>query len=195
MAAVAAVGLTVRTGRTVVVVLRGARRRPEIVVRFETQLADSWVPESMHPYHHELGDPGPVGTAARQRGCTAARRATRRAIRALVADMRSQRLDPCGAAVIASSLVDPSRIAGAHPRAHAEEARLYREAVTAALGACGVRVATYLEKDLRSVASTRLGLTPARIDAMLKAFSHVVGTPWRAPEKQAALAAWLTLPR
>jgi hypothetical protein len=29
---------------------------------------------------------------------------------------------------------------------------------------------------------------------MLKAFSHRVGTPWRAPEKQAALAAWLALP-
>jgi hypothetical protein len=46
---------------------------------------------------------------------------------------------------------------------------------------------------VRSAAADQLGLTAEQIDTTLKAFSHAVGTPWRAPEKQAALAAWLAL--
>lgn len=194
MTETAAVGLRVRTGRAVAVVLHGTRRAPEIVVRYEIQLADAWVPESMHPYHHELGDAGSAGASARRRGCAAARKASRRAVRTLVSEMRSRGLEPDGAAIVVSSLIDPARIGGAHAWAHAEEGKLYREAVTAALGACGVRAATFLERNVRSVAMAQLGQTAGEIDATLKAFSHEVGTPWRAYEKQAALAAWLALP-
>jgi hypothetical protein len=189
----AAVGLTVRTGRAVVVVLRGTRRAPEIVVRYEIQLADPWVPESLHPYHHELGDRGSAGTQARQRGCQAARKAARRAIRTLVGDMRAYGLEPCGAAIVVSSLIDPVRVAGAHPRAHAEEGKLYRDAVAAALRACRLPCTTCVDKNFRTVAAERLGHTAQQLDATLKTFSHAVGTPWRAYEKNAALAAWLTL--
>jgi len=191
MTEAAAVGLKVRTGRAVVVILRGTRRLPEIVMRFEIQLADPWVPESLHPYHHELGDCGPAGEQARRRGCRAARQATGRAIRTLVGEMRSHGLEPRGAAIVVSSLVEPARIHGAHPRAHAEEGKLYRDAVEAALG--DLHIATFLERDVRAVAAARLGQTQRQIDTTLKAFSHEVGTPWRAPEKQAALAAWLVL--
>ena len=91
-------------GRAVVVVLRGTRRLPLIVVRYDIQLADPWVPESLHPYHHELGDSGPAGGRARRRGCQAAQKASRRAVRALVGEMRSHGLEPCGAGVVVSSL-------------------------------------------------------------------------------------------
>jgi hypothetical protein len=107
--------------------------------------------------------------------------------------MKAHGLDPRGAAIVVASVADPARIPGAHARAHAEEGRLYREAVASALGACGVRVATFLEKNVRSTAVAQLELSGEKVDAMLKAFSHRVGTPWRAPEKQAALAAWLGL--
>ena len=193
MTEAAAIGLSVRTGRAVVVVLRGTLRAPQIVVRYEIQLADPWVPESLHPYHHELGDSGPAGAQAQRRGCQAAQKAARRAVRTLIGDMRSHRLKPCGAGVVVSSLVDPMRLAGAHPRAHAQEGKLYREAVEAALGICGLQFITVLEKNLRTVAAKRLRQTAKQIDVTLKAFSHEVGTPWRAPEKQAALAAWLAL--
>jgi len=193
MTETAAVGLRVRTGRAVVVILRGTRRGPQIVLRHEIELADPWVPESLHPYHHELGDSGPAGAQARQRGCEAAQKASQRAVRTLVDEMKSHGLEPCGAGVVVSSLVDPGRVAGAHPRAHAEEGKLYREAVEAALGLCGLPCTTLLEKNLRSVAVQRLRQTEQKINATLKGFSHAVGTPWRAPEKHAALVAWLAL--
>lgn len=191
--ATCSIGLKVRTGRAVVVILRGTRRAPEMVLRHEIDLADPWVRESMHPYHQELGDGGLEGMRARRRGCAAAGKAAPRAVRSLVHDMRSHGFDPRGAAIVVASLSDPRLVAGAHARAHAEEMKLYREAVESALGDCGLRVTTFLEKNVRSVAVGRLRLSRQQIDAMLKLFARRVGTPWRAPEKQAALAAWIIL--
>ena len=189
----ASIGFKVRTGRCAVVILKGTRQEPEIVLRHELDLADPWVPESMHPYHQELGESAAAGQQARRRGCEAACTASRRAIALLVDDMKSHGLEPRGAAIVASSLIDPARIGGAHARAHAEEGKLYREAVHAALAACGLHAEVLLEKTLRAVTAERLGRSARQVDATLKAFSHEVGTPWRAPEKQAALAAWLML--
>ncbi len=191
----AAVGLTVTTGRAVVVVLRGSRRSPEIVVRYEIQLSDPWVRESSHPYHLEFGDTGAAGERARILGCEAAEKAARRAARTLVDDMKSHGLEPCGAAIVARSLVDPARVTGSHARAHAEERRLYCATVEAALAECRVPVTKLEEKRVRAVAAERLGQTAKQLDEMLNQFVRGVGTPWRAPEKHAALAAWLSLPR
>jgi hypothetical protein len=187
-------GLTVSPGRAVVVILRGTRRTPAIVLRHEIDLADPWVRESMHPYHQELGGGGPDRVRARRRGCVAARKGATRAIRSLLREMKSHGLRPRGASIVVGSLADPARVAGAHARAHAEERKLYREAVQAALAAAGLRAAMLLGASVRSAAVAQLGLTGGRVDAMLKEFSHHVGTPWRAQEKQAALAAWLALP-
>jgi hypothetical protein len=191
----AGLGLEVHTGRAVVVILVGTFQTPEIVLRNEIDLADPWIRESMHPYHQELGESGSAGEQARRRGCEAARRVSRQVIRALVNEMRRHGLEPSTATVIARSLADPARIGGAHARAHAEERKLYREAVEAALRGCGLEVVTLVENTLRAAATKRLGRGTRDLNAALKAFSHKVGTPWRAPEKNAALAAWLALSR
>jgi hypothetical protein len=176
-----------------VVVLAGTFRMPEIVLRHEIDLADPWVRESMHPYHQELRYSGATGEQARLRGCRAARTASGRAIRALVNEMRRHGFESSAATVVASGPTHPARSGGAHARAHAEERRLYREAVEAALRTCGLDAVTVVENAVRAVAIKRLGRTRQDLDAALKAFSHEVGTPWRAPEKYAALAAWLAL--
>ena len=194
MRAAAAIGLTVTTGRAVVAVLRGSSDSPEMVVRFEIQLSDPWLSESSHPYHLELGGRSAEGERARVRGCKAARAAVRRAIRRLVTDMRAHGLEPRGAAIVTRRLVDPARVTGAHARAHAEERNLYRAAVEAAIAECGVAVTTLEEKRVRAAAAATLERSAKQLDAMLKVFVRKVGTPWRAPEKHAALAAWLSLP-
>ena len=194
MKASSALGLDLHAGHAVVVILKGTRAAPQMVLRHEIELADPWVRESRHPYHEELGDPSPEARSARRRGCAAARRAARSAVRRLVREMRSHDLDPRGAAIVVASVTDPERIPHAHPRAHAEESKLYREVVDAALRSCGLRVATFLAGDVRRAAVKGLGRSARDVDAMLKVFVSTIGTPWRAPEKQAALAAWLALP-
>jgi len=191
----AGLGLEVHTGRVVVIILAGTFQTPEIVLRQEVDLADPWIRESMHPYHQELGESGSAGEQARRRGCEAARRASRQAMRTFVSEMQRHGLGPSTATIVARSLADPARIGSAHARAHAEERKLYREAVEFALRGCGLEVVTLVENTLRAVATERLGRGTGDLDAALKAFSHKVGTPWRAPEKNAALAAWLALSR
>jgi hypothetical protein len=189
----AGLGLEVHTGRAIAVILAGPFQTPEIVLRHEIDLADPWVRESMHPYHQELGDRGSAGAHARRRGCAAARKASSRALRRLVSEMRRHGLEPSKATVVVSGRAHPAQAGGAHARAHAEERQLYTEAVEAALRACGLHVATIQENALGAVAPKRLGRGRHDLDAALKAFAHKVGTPWRAPEKHAALAAWLAL--
>jgi hypothetical protein len=191
----ASVGLKVRPGRAVVVILKGTHQAPEIVLRHEIDLADPWIRESLHPYHQELGDRGETGLQARQRGCEAACNAARQASHRLLDEMVSHGLEPRRVALVASSIVDPERIPGAHARAHAREDKLYTEAVKTSLTDRGLRVETFLERDLRPMAMARLQRTAQQVDAILKSFSHRVGTPWRALEKHTALAAWLVLSR
>jgi len=195
MARSAALGLAVTTGQAVVVVLCGTVRSPEIAARFPIALADPWVRESLHPYHEELGETGRSGELARKRGCEAASRATAGAVRRLLADMRAHGLEPHGAALVVRSLADPARVNGAHARAHAAELALYRSALEHALAEGSVPVRHIAEKSLRAEAAARLERSPRELDAELWRFVDQVGTPWRAPEKRAALAAWLALPK
>jgi hypothetical protein len=186
----AGLGLDVHAGHAVVVILAGTARTPEIVLRHGLDLADPWTRESRHPYHAELGGTGVSGERARRRGCTAARRTTRRVIRALVSEMRRHGLAASTATVVARKV---TAAGSAHARAHSEEQRLYLGAVEVALRACGLRVVTLFQNALRETATKRLGRDDRDLAAALKAFSHEVGTPWRAAEKNATLAAWFAL--
>ncbi|MFI5314556.1 MAG: hypothetical protein ACHQ6T_02565 [Myxococcota bacterium] len=194
MSTLGSIGLKVSTGRAVVVVLRGTRVLPEMVVRYEISLSDPWLPESLHPYHQELGRSGTEGEEARVRGCRAAQASARSAIRGLVAEMKAHGLRPCGAVLVVRSLGDPNAVTGAHARAHALEASLYGESAAQTLRECGVRVALQEEKTVKAWAVRELRQTARHADAMLKMFVRQVGTPWRSDEKEAALAAWVTLP-
>ena len=106
--------------------------------------------------------------------------------------MKAHGYDPSGAAIVVSSLVDPTSIAGAHARAHAEEETLYRDVMVDTLATIGLDVKVHLDATLRAAVAKQLD--PADIDAMLKRLAREVGTPWRAPEKHASLAAWLAFP-
>ena len=191
----AGLGLDVNTGRAVVVLLAGTFETPEIVLRHQIDLADPWIRESMHTYHQGLGESGSAGEQAPRRGCDAAQKTSRQVIRTFVGEIPRHGLEPSTASIVVGSLVDHARTRGAHARAHAEERKLYREAVEAALRGCGLEVVTLVEKTLRAAATKRLGRGTRDLNAALKAFSHKVGTPWRAPEKHATLAAWLALSR
>jgi hypothetical protein len=107
--------------------------------------------------------------------------------------MKAHGYDPSRAAIVVSSIGEPTSITGAHARAHAEEETLYRDVMVDTLATIGLDVKVHLDATLRAAVAKQLD--PADIDAMLKRLAREVGTPWRAPEKHASLAAWLALPR
>ena len=68
-----------------------------------------------------------------------------------------------------------------------------RDALRFAFRECRIKIAEMDEKSLPETASAVLGLSPANIDARLKAIGATAGKPWRKEQKLAALAAWLAL--
>lgn len=68
-----------------------------------------------------------------------------------------------------------------------------REALRAAFGRCGVAATEIDEKSLPQLASALLELTPAALEAQLKALGATAGPPWRKEQKLACLAAWVAL--
>jgi hypothetical protein len=73
------------------------------------------------------------------------------------------------------------------------EALAVREALRFAIPRAGIDVVEVDEKSLPDLASKDLGMSPADLDASLKALGAAVGRPWRKDQKLACLAAWMTI--
>jgi len=78
------------------------------------------------------------------------------------------------------------QILSVHFRMHKAEGELFRDALTRAAEACGLRFVGIPEKSLEKRSDSRLR---ERIAGLGKA----VGPPWGKDQKEAALAAWVAL--
>jgi hypothetical protein len=81
-----------------------------------------------------------------------------------------------------------------HAGMHAAEGRLYRGAVHDACRAAGLGVDRVPARDLLDQAALALDRLPEDVTALLAALGKELGPPWRREHKDAALAAWLSLP-
>jgi len=68
-----------------------------------------------------------------------------------------------------------------------------RDALRFAIDRVGLDVAELDEKSLPDVASESLAMSPAALNAKLKALGAAVGRPWRKEQKLACLAAWVAM--
>ena len=186
-----ALGLRVHTGWATAVLVTGSAAEPSVVVRRRLELFDPSHPASKAPYHLGLEKPGPEGEAQVRRACDAARGATLRTMSGFVEDCGG--VEVVGVGVVGGSDADPARLGNPHVRAHAEEGKLYREALLDGARALGLGSATWAEKKVYAAATDVLGLSEDAIKGALAELGGGVGKPWRAEEKLAALAAWLVL--
>jgi hypothetical protein len=189
-----ALGLSVHTGRAVVVAVGGSTGAPSILAKGAFQVAATF--EEGAVFH--MGQEMPLEEARAfirdsEARFTARARAELTAFAAKLGD---------GVGIVAAAMVAPAAkvlppieaIVKAHPLVHAAEGELYRrvfgEAAAAALGAAPERVPA---DALTRRAASATGLTPAKLAAHLAAIGKASGKPWAADQKQAALAAWLVL--
>jgi len=189
----AALGLKARTGRAIVVALGGDARAPKVIERaqFTTVPDGQWAP------YHEAEELEPA--AAREsvkRGIAAAHRMAeagiRDAARRVVAAGHALR----GAAVlIGTGMPDWStdEILAVHIRMHKAEGELFRNVLVAGARACKLELTTLPEKSALDDAARQLGLTRARLDALLATLGKSAGPPWGKDQKEAAAAALVAL--
>ena len=187
------VGFRVKTGRAIAVALRGTASQPQIVWRREVRLWDPRVPGSGQPYHQALERPGARGEAAMKRGIEVAHAVAERAFRDLCDELASGEAPLARVGLVVASRVDPATIASPHMRAHASEGKLFHDVLELAAEGAHVPCATHLQRELAAEAARALRRAPAEIVAQIKSFGESVGRPWRADEKEAALAGWLAL--
>jgi hypothetical protein len=85
------------------------------------------------------------------------------------------------------------KILTAHPLLHTAEGVMFRQIVSMAAEACGMRVAGVAEKSVEERAARELRLPADQVMARLTEMGRGLGSPWTLDQKYATAAAWLAM--
>jgi hypothetical protein len=189
----AAIGLRVKTGRAVAVILAGPRREPRVIERREIPLCDPSVSYSGQPYHAalELGEARAAPLLAP--ALEAVRAVAKRELAALLESLAGSSHSARGVGLVVGSLGDPMKLGNLHVRAHALEGQLFWQVLERAARELGTPCAVVTEKEIYVHAGESLRRKPDELRAAVTELGRAVGRPWGAEEKTAALAAWVAL--
>ena len=187
------IGLRARTGRALAVVIGGSRTAPLVVSKTEIKLTDPKIPETFQPYHEVMDLPWEQGQRAARTFTRPIEVVARKALAKMIKELQAKGLNVKGVCVVGSKDRDLARIGNYHIRAHAAEGILFRRVLELAAEAHGLRTRTFSDRELEQMASSELKLSTAAIKELLSDLGRSLDPPWRADEKQAALAAWLML--
>jgi len=191
-----AIGLRIKSGYAIAVVLTGPAGSPTVVARRIVELSDPAIAETRQPYHDGFGTEHEDAREIARR-VTIIERCAKQSVASLVADVwsatASAERSPCRAGLVVGSVIDPQRVGNPHIRAHANEGKLFRTVVEDALRSHGIACDVIVEKQLAARATSGLRVPEQAIKQTLAAFGKTIGGPWRAEEKAAATAAWLAL--
>jgi len=189
---VIALGFRVKSGYAVAVAVRGPASAPSVVARRVVELSDPQVAGTRQPFHHDLftHETDPHALDARVQIVKAC---AKRAVAALLEDETFAKERCRSAALVVGSVIDPAHVGNPHIRAHASEGRLFREVLRDALESHGVACDVVVEKELAAKAAASLRCGDGEIRSVVARFGRQAGGPWRADEKAASTAAWMTL--
>jgi hypothetical protein len=175
------------------VLVEGSARSPRVIDRRAIELSDARVPTSRQPYH-AVRDARSGEAAKLERSLRRlVERVTQRSLRALLQEYRRQGRRVQGVGLVVGSLIDPATIGNDHIRAHALEGQLFRTALERAARTARLPCTTLLERALYATAATRFKRSPNALRRAVTRLGGALAGPWRADEKAATLAAWLTL--
>jgi hypothetical protein len=188
----ASIGFHVRSGYAIVLVVTGDVDSPHPVSRSIVELSDPNLPETKQPYHARMGTLETDNAKINQRKMIIEEVAVK-SITGLLKSCLDSGYKIRNAALAIGSETDPSTITNDHIRAHALEGQLFRTVLQKALVIRHVPVTVVLKRDLFAKAQTALGQSEENLKRSLTALGTTIGTPWRADDKIAALAAWMNL--
>lgn len=183
----AAIGLKTKTGKAIAVVLVESDARPEFVWREELRLYDEDLPETLQPYHNVMEMPWSEAVIAIRPAIAAIEKIAAASLRMLMDSVHYR-----GMRVVCVAIVGPGerkleKIGNPHIRAHAAEGVLYRAVMETAARENGCKSQSFVDP------TPELGRPAREIKKFLEEMGKTAGTPWRADEKTAALAAWAAL--
>lgn len=187
------IGLRAKTGRAVAVVLGGSVDAPQVLKRVEIGLVDPAFPETRQPYHQVLDLPWEKAQVAVRKIASRIEKVASKEIGRLVREAQAEGAIVREIGIVGAGERNLEKIGSTHIRAHAAEGVLFRAVLEAGAAANDVPNRRFDERSLDKIAETELKLSPSRIKAQLAEMGRSVGSPWRADEKAAAIAAWMAL--
>jgi hypothetical protein len=189
-----ALGCFARTGRAIVVALRGPTGEPAVAARTEIALVDDDL--SPFVYHAAQDLPSSEAPVFVKRALLVVQRAAREHLAEVVSELRARGERVIGAGIVMGDRPVASeleRILASHALVHAAEGELYRDALSSAAERLRIPVIGTPRHELFTRASASAGERAQNLARRLAALGREVGPPWRQYEKQAAAAAWIAL--
>jgi hypothetical protein len=187
------IGLRAKTGRAIAVVIGGSRTAPLVVSKTEIKLTDPKIPETFQPYHQVMDLPWEQSQRAARTFIRPIEGVARKALANMCQELQAKGLKVKGVCVVGSKDRDLARIGNYHIRAHAAEGVLFRSVLELGAGSNGLKWQSFSDRDFERAAAARLGAKYSKIKKSLDSLRRSVAAPWRADEKQAAMAAWIVL--
>ena len=172
----ATIGIKTRTGRAVAVAIG---ERLEFICREDMQLSE---PDAIGPYHEVMEMPWSEAVIAIKPAIAAIEKTAARELRRVIQEVESRGYEVASVAVVGPADRQLERIGNPHIRAHAAEGVLFRAVIEKAAKANRVESKLVVDPSKEVAAPQK-----KKIEAMKK----IAGSPWRAEEKSAAMAAAL----
>jgi hypothetical protein len=187
------IGLRAKTARAIAVVLAGPVDSPRVVRRVEVVLSDPAMPATSQPYHEVMDLSWERATVAVRKSAKKIESIASKALARLIGDAQGEGYVVRAVGIVGAGNRNLGKIGSTHIRAHAAEGVLFREVLEVAAAANKVRSRTFDQRSLDETAALELQLPIAKLKRCLGEMGHGAGSPWRADEKAAATAAWLSL--
>lgn len=187
-----ALGFRVKSGWAAAVLLGGTSRSPRVCDSFIIDLCDPKMAATRQPYPAAMGKLEANAAKLKAR-LTIVRRATKRSVAKMLADCRRNNFRIRRAGLVVGSQIDPALIGNPHIRAHALEGQLFRATLVDALRAQGISSSVWSERETYSQAAAKLKRAVGEVRRATQNLGRCAGGPWRAEQKLAAVAAWVSL--
>jgi hypothetical protein len=190
----AALGFRAHSGWAAVVAVGELGPSPVVLDRRRIELVEGGVPKQ--PFHAAEGLDLARSEKIITRSLDLAMRLADRALRVLLADLRSKGYEVIGCGILAASgrtLPPLPEILASHALIHAAEGELFRNALVDVSGLHSLPVIRMKERELYVSASVQLRLPVEALRRYVSEMGRPLGPPWGQDQKCAALAGWLAL--
>jgi hypothetical protein len=187
-----ALGLRVKSGWAMVVLLAGPTRAPRVLDRRRIELSDPARPRTRQPYHAGFGT-AQTSNAVITRLVKSIERHAHRSLKDLLQEYATAGVRPRAAGIVVGSVIDPARIGNPHIRAHALEGALFRRVTVDGLDAQRVGSIVVLEREVYRAAARAARVREREMKGLVAELAGQVRGRWRGEEKSAAAAACLVL--
>jgi hypothetical protein len=187
-----ALGLRIKSGWAMAVLVAGPARSPTVIDRRRIELSDPVRPRTRQPYHAGFGT-AQTSQAVIARLVRTIERCAGRSLRQLVREYAHRGVRPRAAGLVVGSVIDPNRIGNPHIRAHALEGALFRRVAAHGLRALRIGSTVVVEREVYGVAARAVRVTERQLKGMVAELAGQVRGRWRSEEKTAAAAACLAL--